>query len=42
VPLTYADISKARRMLGYAPKTTLEEGLRQFVAWYVSRAGAKA
>ncbi len=36
VPLTYADICKARRMLGYSPKTSLEEGLRQFVAWYVA------
>jgi UDP-glucuronate 4-epimerase len=34
VPLTWADISKAERLLGYSPKTTLEEGLRKFVAWY--------
>jgi UDP-glucuronate 4-epimerase len=34
VPLTCADISKARRMLGYSPKTSLEEGLRQFVSWH--------
>jgi len=34
VPLTWADISKAERMLGYRPRTTLEEGLRKFVAWY--------
>lgn len=35
-PLTWADISKARRLLGYQPRTPLEEGLRRFVAWYRS------
>jgi UDP-glucuronate 4-epimerase len=34
VPLTWADISKASRLLGYRPATQFEEGLRQFVAWY--------
>ena len=34
VPLTFADISKARRLLGYNPVTSLEEGLRKFVEWY--------
>jgi UDP-glucuronate 4-epimerase len=34
VPLTWADISKAGRLLGYRPATRLEEGLEQFVAWY--------
>ena len=34
VPLTYADISKARAKLGYAPRTTLTEGLAKFIAWY--------
>ena len=34
VPLTWADISKAGRLLGYRPQTTLEEGLKKFVAWY--------
>src|SRR5205807_10132274 len=31
VPLTWADISKARRLLGYHPSTSLEEGLTSFV-----------
>jgi len=31
---TYADISKAERTLGYAPKIKLEEGLRRFVEWF--------
>jgi UDP-glucuronate 4-epimerase len=34
VPLTWADISKARKLFGYRPQTTLEEGLKKFVAWY--------
>jgi UDP-glucuronate 4-epimerase len=34
VPLTWADISKAERLLGYRPRTGLEEGLKKFVAWY--------
>ena len=34
VPLTWADISKAGKLLGYRPQTTLEEGLKKFVAWY--------
>jgi len=34
VPLTWADISKAERLLGYRSATRLEEGLEQFVAWY--------
>lgn len=33
---TQADISKAGRLLGYAPSTTLEEGLKHFVAWFRS------
>jgi UDP-glucuronate 4-epimerase len=34
VPLTWADISKSERLLGYQPTTTLETGLEKFVAWY--------
>ena len=29
-----ADISKARRILGYDPVVTFEEGLNRTVAWY--------
>ncbi|GAB7081787.1 NAD-dependent epimerase/dehydratase family protein [Megalodesulfovibrio paquesii] len=31
-----ADISKARRLLGYAPYFMLPEGLRQTAAWYIA------
>jgi UDP-glucuronate 4-epimerase len=34
VPLTWADVSKAGKLLGYRPQTTLEAGLQKFVAWY--------
>jgi UDP-glucuronate 4-epimerase len=34
VPITYADISKAREMLGYNPKTKIEDGMKIFVDWY--------
>ena len=33
VDLTYADISKAQQLLGYAPCMTLPEGLRRFMSW---------
>ena len=34
VNLTYADISKARLMLGYSPQTNLSVGIKKFVNWY--------
>ena len=34
VPLTWADLSKSARLLGYRPATSLEAGLHKFVAWY--------
>ncbi len=34
VPRTFADISKASRELGYAPKISLKEGVEKFVQWY--------
>jgi UDP-glucuronate 4-epimerase len=34
VPLTCADISKARRLLGYEPTTPLRVGLPRFVEWF--------
>jgi UDP-glucuronate 4-epimerase len=37
VPITYADVGKAARLLGYSPKVPIREGLRRFVAWYLER-----
>jgi UDP-glucuronate 4-epimerase len=31
---TYAEIDKARRVLGYDPKVTVEEGIPRFVEWF--------
>jgi UDP-glucuronate 4-epimerase len=33
VPQTWARIDKARRLLGYEPRTTYEEGVARFVEW---------
>jgi UDP-glucuronate 4-epimerase len=38
-PVTYADIAKARLLLDYDPTTTLRQGLRQLVDWYVEYSG---
>lgn len=38
VMMTCADISKARRLLGYHPQTSIEQGLACFVDWYRQRA----
>jgi len=34
VPRTYADISKAKKLLGWQPKIKIEEGIKRFVEWY--------
>jgi UDP-glucuronate 4-epimerase len=34
VPQTFADVSKARALLNYQPKTQIEDGLRRFVEWF--------
>ena len=33
VPITYADVTRAARELGYAPKVPIEEGIARFCAW---------
>jgi len=35
-PITYADITKARTLLGYDPHVSVEEGMTRFWAWYKS------
>ena len=37
VPRTYADISKAKKNLGWEPITNLEAGLRKFTKWYLNK-----
>jgi UDP-glucuronate 4-epimerase len=38
VPITYADISKAQRLLGYSPQVPFSQGIAAFVAWFLRRA----
>jgi UDP-glucuronate 4-epimerase len=33
-PITYANVDKARSLLGFQPRTPLEQGLERFWAWY--------
>jgi len=34
MPITYANIKKARKKLDYAPRVSMEEGIGRFVEWY--------
>ena len=38
VPVTFADISKARRLLGYNPQVKIEDGIPRFVEWFKRQA----
>jgi UDP-glucuronate 4-epimerase len=42
VPITYADISKAQRLLGYAPQTSFQQGIDEFVFWLSQSPAARA
>jgi UDP-glucuronate 4-epimerase len=37
MPITSADISKARTLLGYNPTTPLSAGLPKFVDWFLKK-----
>ncbi len=39
VPATYADITKSKKMLGYEPGVSIEEGVKRFVEWYMENKG---
>jgi UDP-glucuronate 4-epimerase len=34
MPVTYADITKAKALLGYRPSTPVKDGVKQFVEWF--------
>ena len=34
VDRTFADITKAKNMIGYSPETTFEKGIERFIKWY--------
>jgi len=40
MPLTCADISKAKKLLGYKPSTKFEDGLPRFVDWFLNSRAA--
>lgn len=41
VPMTCADLTKARERLGYQPRVPIEEGIQRFVEWFrTTEAGA--
>jgi len=42
VPRTFADISKARALLGYAPRVGIEQGIPLFVEWFKRQEGPRA
>jgi UDP-glucuronate 4-epimerase len=42
LPLTCADISKARKLLGYNPKTPFAEGLPRFINWFLGSEASRA
>lgn len=37
VPLTFADIGKARARLGYAPQVPIEQGIKLFAEWFAAQ-----
>jgi UDP-glucuronate 4-epimerase len=41
-PITYADITQARRLLDYHPQVSVEEGMAQFWSWYQAHVISKA
>lgn len=34
MPVTWTDISKAKKLLGYTPKIRVDEGIEKFINWY--------
>ncbi|MCK4819677.1 epimerase, partial [bacterium] len=41
VMVTYADISRARKELGYDPGVSIQEGIPMFVNWYTRQQDLK-
>ncbi|MBA7640839.1 UDP-N-acetylglucosamine 4-epimerase [subsurface metagenome] len=37
MPITYANISKARKLLDYNPQVSLEAGIKAFIKWYKTK-----
>lgn len=41
VPVTYADVTRASRLLGFEPRVRLEEGVERYVKWFLERERTK-
>ena len=39
VPITYASIEKAKKLIGYSPKVSIQEGIFRFCQWYKTECG---
>jgi UDP-glucuronate 4-epimerase len=39
VEFTFADIGKARRLLGYEPRMSVSDGAKRFYEWFVAKVG---
>ncbi|MFQ5735536.1 MAG: GDP-mannose 4,6-dehydratase [Thermodesulfobacteriota bacterium] len=37
VPITYADVTKAKKLLGFAPKVRIDSGVERYVKWFLER-----
>ncbi|WKZ32142.1 MAG: GDP-mannose 4,6-dehydratase [Thermodesulfobacteriota bacterium] len=37
VPITHADVSRAKRLLGFSPSVGIQEGVGRYVKWFVER-----
>lgn len=42
VDRTYADVSKARQLLGYSPSVPFDDGIRRFVSWFRSQSAERS
>ena len=41
VPITYADVTKAKKLLGYTPMVPIEEGIERFTKWFLEKRGVQ-
>ena len=42
LPITFADLAKAKRLLGYEPQVSFDDGIPEYVSWFKSWYGANA
>ncbi|GAI51590.1 unnamed protein product, partial [marine sediment metagenome] len=37
LPITFADLTKSRKVLGYNPRIEIKEGIKRFIEWHRSK-----